>query len=397
MSKLLPVDLAQVTEWCGCRPGQTRAQVLATFASAGTEAKAYGSDQLTVTEEDVEWEFYFSTDGSDRLQQIAVDGTSLLWAGRPLSGAGFTDLLHTVAIPRDAFWTKTDAAADPYDELTGKDPQIVPDEALLSEGTLWLPERGLGLVIWNGSLMDVVWRDVQNLPTASAGPVTEAQIELASRPDFEDILLARAQQQVILKRPQDPARFLRGLLTTVAIMALALTVLDGFQERTLWSKALLVPATLEKVERGPLKQFLEYLPTSITQVLPPWLLSGEGWRTLPQTNIYVMSFADSQGNIRKVRLEAAEFYVPPREIGEEADLNVIAGDPPRVKGPARVNDAAFMEHVPWVIAIGFVWLLGQGLLSAIVFLWRQMKPNQDLAHRTIETRTQQERDRADLG
>jgi hypothetical protein len=87
-----------------------------------------------------------------------------------------------------------------------------------------------------------------------------------------------------------------------------------------------------------------------------------------------MEYTDPHDRPREVRLEPAEFYVPPREIGEEMDLIYLDEEPPRVKGPARARDAAFLKHVPWAICIGAMWLLAHFALSFVPTAWRLLRP-----------------------
>jgi hypothetical protein len=81
--------------------------------------------------------------------------------------------------------------------------------------------------------------------------------------------------------------------------------------------------------------------------------------------LYRVEFVDPAGGRREASLEAAEFYVAPREIGEEVQVTFAAGPSPRIKGPARARNAAFIEHVPWVIVLGIAYLIGQALLSLL--------------------------------
>jgi hypothetical protein len=112
----------------------------------------------------------------------------------------------------------------------------------------------------------------------------------------------------------------------------------------------------------------------VTRHLPHRLLAGRWTGLPPETDLYRMEYTDPQGQPREVRLEAAEFYVAPREPGAEAELAYVDGDPPRVKGPSRARDAAFIEHVPWAICIGAVWLAANVALSFLPALLRLCGP-----------------------
>ncbi len=367
-------DLAKLDAWCGCRPGMTRAQVQAALQAAEVEAEAYGQDNLTVTEDDWEMEFYFATDGSDRLRQLSIDGDALHWNGQPLMDLRVDEALRTIQPHGPWMWTDYDAVGTPFPDPAEGSGQPATDEALLLEGTIWLPERGLGLVIYEGALFGVVWRGAQDLPPHYSGPVTDAQRELSRRPDLANHLQEMHPQQIKVTTPKDPLRFVRGALTLAAIAALALTARAGIKETFLWGNAPTVKAKLLAVERGPLKQFFEYLPAPVTRWLPGWLLAGKWSGVPPQTALYRVEFTDAHGQRREVQLEAAEFYVPPREIGEEVEVVYVDEEPPRVKGPSRVRDAAFIEHIPWAISIGVLWLLAQVALSVLPTALRLLGP-----------------------
>jgi hypothetical protein len=386
-------DLAKLDAWCGCRPGMTRAQVLAALAAAEVEAEAYGADQLTVTEDEWEMECCFAKDGSERLRQLSIDGAAISWAGHPLMDVSVDEALRAIAPPGPALWTAYDAAGSPFSDPSAVPAPPVTEVALLLEGTIWLPERGLGLVIYEGGIFGVVWRAAQDLPAHYAGPVTEAQRALSQRPDVKEFLRAQETRRAAAAIPKDPLRFLRGALTLATIAGLALTARDGIREMALWAHAPLVKAKLVAVERGPRKQFFEYLPKPVTRCLPRWLLAGK-WSGPPlETDLYRMEYTDPRGQQREVRLESAEFYVPPRALGEEVELASVDEEPPRVKGPSRVHDGAFMEHVPWAICLGGLWLLGHGALSLVPGLLGRLRP---VIRRLLASRKTFDPDRPEL-
>lgn len=370
-------DLEKLESWCGCRPGMSRAQVGAALHTAGVIAEPYGDEMLTVTEDGWEMDFYFATDGSGRLRQISLDGDAIQWAGHPLMDLRVHEALQTIRPLGPALWTAYDAAGTPFPDSPPTPAEPVSDEALLLESTIWLPEQALGLVIYEGAVFGVVWREARDLPVRYAGPVTAAQRELSQRPDLASYLHEREAKAIDAAAPRDPLRFARLALTLAALAALALTARHGMQEMFLWGDAPTVKARLISVERGPLKQFFEYLPAPVVRILPQWLLAGSWSGMPPQTDLYRMQYTDARNQPREVRLESAEFYTPPREPGTEVDLIYADGDPPRVKGPARARDAAFMEHIPWVISIGILWLLAHlalNLLPPFVRLLRHARP-----------------------
>lgn len=367
-------DLATLDSWCGCRPGMTRTQVREALQIAGLEAEAYGQDNLTVTEDEWEMEFYFATDGSERLRQLSIDGNAIHWKGTPLMDLRVDEAVRTIHPAGPWLWTDYDVVGSPFPDPDEADAPPATDEALLLESTLWWPERGLGLIIYEGAIFGVAWRSAPDLPPRYAGPLTAAQRELSQRADLPSYLQEKHTHEITITQPKDPLRFARGAWTVAAIVAMALTARDGIREMFLWGEAPTVKAKVLAMERGPLKQFFEYLPQPIPRYLPQWLLAGKWSGLPPETDLFLVEFTDPQGQRHEARLESAEFYIAPREIGTEVEVVYAGGEPPRVKGPSRVRDAAFIEHIPWAISIGVLWLLGQIAIGVLPALWRLLRP-----------------------
>ena len=392
MSDPAPLDLAKLDAWYGCKPGMTRVQVQAALQAAGADVTEDGDD-LTASAGDCEIEISFSKDGTERVRQILVDADVVTSAGKPLKGLRLDDALRTIAPTGATVWSLGDTPADTLPEPSAG--EIIPptDEQCLRDGTVWIPERGLGLMLWNGALMFVVWRGAQDLPKQFAGPVTRAQRELSQRSDLERHLRDKATAQTIATWPKDPMRFFRWALTLATAAVLALTAREGLREKTRWDAAPSVKGKLAAFEKGPSKQFFEYLPAPVTQHLPKWLLAGKLSGERPQVDLYRIDYAEPNGQLCEVRLEGAEFYVPPAQIGDEADLTYLDGTPPRVKGPARAQNAAFIEHVPWAISIGLLWLATSLALTAVPFLLRLLGP---LAEKIVASNSSIVTDRPDL-
>jgi len=109
-------------------------------------------------------------------------------------------------------WSAQDAADEPFAAPEGTPVGPAPEEKLLGNGTVWLPERGLGLVLWEGAVMDVVWRDARDLPARYVGPVTEAQRQLSKRPDLDEYLREGQAAAEAAATPKDPLAPLHILL-----------------------------------------------------------------------------------------------------------------------------------------------------------------------------------------
>ena len=349
------VDLAQPDGWCGLRPGMSRAEVVAVLTQFGVDIGSNEYFAETVNGRDLE--FLFAKDGAERLRQLVVDAPEMSWNGQPLLHARVDDALRALEPYGAAMWEPYDVIAIPFPE-PGPAPLAPPtDEDLLSEGTIWLLERGLGLVISEGAVIGVAWREVRDLPGPFAGPVTPAQRELSRRPDLAEYLRGKQRAEIRTAQRKDPLRLLRGAVTVLALAAVAMIAKKGFEDTRLWAQAPVLPGKLLAFERGPKKAFRDYLPPPFAKIIPA------GRRV--ETDLYRVEFHDPAGARREAALETAEFYVPPREIGEEVQVIYAEGEPPRVHGPTRARDAAFIDYVPWAIGVGVLWLAGQILVTLL--------------------------------
>ena len=359
------LDLAHADVWCGFRPGMSRAEVAAGLQRLGVEEKACDDENLAARVDGRDLEFWFATDGSERLRQLSVEANEMHWNGRPLLDARVDDALRALEPHGPAMWEPHDAIGIPFREpsLT---PQAPPtDEELLSEGTIWLTERGLGFVICEGEVIGVAWREARDLPAQFAGPVTEAQRALSRRPDIEEYLRGKLSAEIRSEQRKDPLRFLRGAVTILALVALAMIGRRGFADARLWAQAPVLPGKLLAFERGPRKEFRDYLPPPFSKLIPA------GKRV--EVDLYRVEFLDPAGARREAVLEPAEFYVSPQEIGEEVQVAYAEGEPPRVHGPSRARDAAFIDYVPWAICVGVLWLAGQILIGLLPLLGRVVR------------------------
>ena len=355
------LDLAKLDAWCGMRPGMSRAQVLEALKARGVEAEEYGTDDLTAITDEWEMEFFFAKDGSERLRQLSIDGGEILWGGQPLLGIRLDDAWRLLGSPVTAVWQPGDATDTPFPEPPAAPVPPPTDEQLLEEGTVWLPERGLGLAIYAGEVIAVAWRATQDLPTQYAGPVTPAQRELSKRPDLESYLQEKRSERFKITVKKDPLSPMRTLVTLATIVALGLVGKKGFEEMKLWNQAPTLTARFVAVERVPMKQFRDFLPPALSWIFP---------RTKTViVEAYRVEFTPPLEELpRQAVLERGELYVPPEKPGDEVPIVYLAGDPPRTKGLSRARDSAFIDYVPWAIAIGALWLIAQfaiGLLPAV--------------------------------
>jgi len=356
-------DLAKLDAWCGVRPGMTRAQVQEAMQPQGAELDEYGDDNLSAIADDWEMEFYFTTDGTQRLRQLSIDDAKVLWNGRPLLGISLEDALCLLGSPASAVWQAGDASSAPFAQPDQSAATPPTDEQLLAEGTVWLPERGLGLIVSEGRVISVAWRAPQDLPAKFAGPVTTAQRELSKRPDLEDYLQKKRLERFDLARKKDPLTHVRTLVTILTLAALVAVGKLGFVDTRLWSQAPTLAGTLVAVEKVPLKQFREFVPPALRWIFPRTRqVIVDGYR--------VEFTAPHEEQPKQAVLERGELYVAPQNIGDEVTVVYLDGNPPRTKGPARARDSAFIDYIPWVIAIGALWLLAQIVIGVLPAAFR---------------------------
>jgi len=181
------LDLAKLDHWHGLRPGMSRAEVRAVMIAAGLDPAGDASDATNLDIYDWGMELRFAADGTDRLRQILLDDEDTRWSGQPLLGVPLDTALRTLGTAGDGARWRPEDAAD-ADDLAAPPPGPFSDEALLREGTVWLPSLRLGLVFCAGLVNQIVWRDAPDVPRETIGPVTAAQRQISLRPDLDEYL-----------------------------------------------------------------------------------------------------------------------------------------------------------------------------------------------------------------
>jgi hypothetical protein len=354
------IDIANLDQWAGFRPGMTRAEVQEKLRQAGAEPKAYDDENQTAEVDDLYLEFWFEPGESGRLRQLAMD-SDILWNGHKLMGLRLDDALRAFEpFDRPPMWDVRDATDDPFPG-PGVTPTTGPvtDESLLEEGTVWLPTRGLGLSLWRGEVMEIVWRVPRDLPSQFAGPVTEAQRQLSKRPDLDDYLRSKKPGTAgSTTTPKSLGAIVSSILHTILVLVclgmLAYIGRLGFTEMLRWNTAATLEGHFVSKENVPRKKYLDLAPEVIRSKMP-----DDPQRT---REMYLVEYLDPTGRPQKATLDAGEFYIPPREPGEKVQIAYLAEDPPRVMGLSRVRDAAFGEYMPWAIAVGIFYVVAQAIL-----------------------------------
>jgi len=357
------IDLAHAENWFGFRPGMMRAQVLAGLEKLGVEETEYDEEYVTAGIGEQEIEFWFEKVGEGRMRQVSLDGSATLWNGRPLIGARVDDALSALSPwQRAPMWQAVDVIGDPFPPAERIPAGPLTDEQLLEQGTIWLPDRSLGLVVGNGLLIAVAWREARDLPAQFAGPVTDAQRQLSKRPDLESYLREKHASGFRAATPKDPLAPLHTALVLICIAMLALIGKKGFQEMQLWSQAPVLSGKFVSLEEVPRKKFLDLAPEALRRWMPED----------PRRNreLYRVTYLDPSGRRQVASLEHGEFYAPPREPGEEVQVAYVEGDPPRVKGLSRARDSAFLECLPLAIGVGVLYFVAWGVIYFLPGLLR---------------------------
>ena len=358
-----PFDLATARDWFGFRPGMTREEAEQHLDQSNLDQIENRDDYFSTSVDDVELEFWFETIGDERMRQLAASGDGVVWNGKPLTGVRIADAL-SIMEPLDSapMWDLNDATNDPFPAGNVPPPGPVSGERLLEEATIWLPGRGIGLVVCDAMVTDVVWRQKRDVPKNLAGPVTEEHRQLSQRPDLEAYLrehrLARQKAEAAAKR--DPLAVFQSLWTILCLGLLVWVGYFGFQEMQRWTGAQVLTGKFVSMAEVPRKKFFDSGPEDLRRLIPN--------DPVRKREMYEIEYLDPAGRSRIALLEAAEFYIPPHEAGEAVQIAFVDGDPPQVKGPSRAGDAAFLKYMPWAIGVGVVYIIGQWLIRFLPIL-----------------------------
>lgn len=356
------LDLATANHWFGFRPGMTLTEVRERLHQLQIKEDLYSDDNFAAEVSGQSLEFWFEAGDPHRLRQLAtVD--EVTWNGRPLMDLRLDEALRAIEpLNGTPMWEASDATEAPFSVPAAPPVEPAADEKLLREGTVWLPDRGLGLVIWRGGVSSIAWRELRDLPAQFAGPITEAQRQLSMRPDLEIYLRDKAAAADLAVAPKNPRAPLHTLLIWICIGLLGYIGYRGYQEMKLWHAAPILTGKFVAMEQVPRKKHFDLGPEMLRKHM-----ADDPTR---QREMYRIQYLGPSGRQQGVTLEGAEFYVPPREPGEEVQIAYVDGDPPRVKGLSRAQDAAFLEYVPWAIAVGLFYIVGLFAFGIMPLTWR---------------------------
>jgi hypothetical protein len=337
------LDLSKLDQWHGLRPGMSRSEVRAAMIAAGLDPAGDASDAANLDIYDWGMELRFTTDGTDRLPQILLDDEDAQWAGQPLAGVPLDTALRTLGTAGDSARWRPEDAVD-ADDLVPPPAGPFSDEALLREGTVWLPSLRLGLVLCEGLVNQIVWRDAPDVPREMIGPVTPAQRQLSLRSDLAEHLRKEWVSHIKVEGPPaDPRVYALGIACFLALVFIGW--LSWLETKRWSSDAVMLTGKVLAMETLPGR------------------LKQQSFR---------IEFLDPTGRPHETNLIDRDFYITPREIGQEVHLYYSKDDPPRVMGEFRVRDAAFSRYMPWAAGVGGVFVVGRLVLGLIP--WKSKEP-----------------------
>ena len=328
------LDVSTEAAWRGLQLGMTRDAALAVMEEADEPHSTAGGDECWLaTEGDWDMELRFEESGQQLLRQITWNAGDLTWKGGLISNVPFHEALQCFGSDAEgAAWSPDDAADDLFDGSGPVNTGVVADEDLLATGTLWLPKKSLGLVMCEGLVLLAVCRRESDMPPLSAGPVTAAQLNLSKQPNLANMLRKRRNSGSVSNAPSMKWTPLQWVIAAVFVLSLITLAKRGFVEMQAWQQAEVLTGTLINIEERPVKE------------------GGD---------LYHVAYKDPKGQRQQVALERADFYVSPRQPGDEVQICYVAEDPPRVKGPSRAKDAAFLKYLPQFIGLLGIYVVVQ--------------------------------------
>jgi len=268
------------------------------------------------------------------LRQIGLEEADAKWAGKEITDEPLHAVLSVVgASAQLARWRTEDAFNEPFEDL--KPPPVDPPstEDLLGDGTVWLPQLGIGFTLYDGFVGEVIWRRLEDVPKEFCGPVTPEQIQLCISGEWRN-----TNEGKNARPPGGGWNLVQIFLTFALVVTLARIGWLGLRETQIWSQAIILNGRLVAIEHKPDK---------------------------PGESRYRIEFKDPDGHVDMTILERSDFYIEPTNIGDQVSVCYVPENPPRVKGPAKARDAAFLRYMPAVAGVsalyGFAMLVASRL------------------------------------
>jgi hypothetical protein len=277
-----------------------------------------------------------SEDAPHRLLQIDVLDDRVRIEDQAVIGRRPHELVDAWGLTdSETLWTVDPAINDPLSKTAEETAGSVNDQKLLTNGTLWIPAKRVGLKLYHGEIEELLLRSVELVPSRGVGSLTAEQRELLGRRDLTEAL----------QPPPSPGSRLAGtlqrLLTLAALITGGIIFWQGMQFQQRWNNSTEVEGTVTAVNPPPPAAF----PDELT-----------------------VEYQDKTGKTHQVVWKRADVYVT-REVGEKVAVHYLDEAPDKPMGPARVRDAAFLIYMPYgigVMAAYVVLMVLVGLLGKLV-------------------------------
>lgn len=334
-------DIARSDTWFGLKPGMSKEEVLSILRNSNAEIDEAEENPtwLMVTADGWGLEIYFTEGADPRVRQLNLDDSDCRWNGRPFLCRPMHETLDALGHEAaGAAWRPEDAADEPFLDLTPLGTRTASDTELLREGTVWLPRQNRGLVLCEGEVIQMVWRQPHDLPREFLGPVTEVQRQITARKDCADFLRDAWTKEEEVATPSKPWNPIQRSLTVWLVIGLGYIGWKGFQETQRWHRAVTLPGQVVAIE-----------PAADSKESPT----------------YRVKYTNPSGDEQTVALERYELYVPPQKVGDEVPIMYSPEEPATAHGLAYARDIAFFKYTPWVLGAGFVYIIGMFLAGPL--------------------------------
>ena len=323
----MPTDDWQLklgSHWGPVELGMGYQSVLAKLQAAKLDV-AHDDDRTWMDIEDPEVELLFDANEPHPLLQIASDDLEFAIDGKTIIGETLPRALNLCnAGPHDETVWRIDG--DPSESLFLDDdedaqpstaPRVPDDELLLIEGTLWLRRVGVGLVLTDGLVHELVLRKPDRAPRTGYGSLTPVQLQLARHSD-----LAKTLQAFERRRRSKASRY-RRVATFLMFVAVACIGWLSFQDEKRWHQAPVVDGTVVAIEDADNPHKRE---------------------------TYVVDYHDSTGAAHQVRWTLADLYVPPM-VGATVEVRYLEEAPDKPIGPMQLRNMGFFNYVPYILLV----------------------------------------------
>ncbi len=267
---------------------------------------------------------FFEPKDENRLVQIVIGDESQTLNDEQIVGVPLDEVLTIIHLRnyQETSWATSDVNFDLFLDSDKPDknakPRVVADTDLLDDCTLWLKELGVGLSLDEGKVETLALRRKDLIPKSEIGPLTAAQMEILSDPEFEK-KLANARTYSATSTAQKTGDWL-GMISTLllpfSIAFLAYLGWNFYSNWQAWNNAI------------PVKGL-------VTQVLPEEAMFKE----------FIVAEYDVPGSGKKTTTIQWTF-APGSEVGKEIELVYLPNNPDKAMTIVQAKDEALLGGLP---------------------------------------------------